>query len=412
MSHMTGTRPAVFSAENASLADPSSVDTRLRILGWFVTIQLLSTIFLQKFALQVGGLPISLPMLILFISVGAMVLMGRAEISPGRLVAYLITAMFAIISQLLVPAISITSLGQFLLLYGCMVFCWDVPIAFYRKFTGQYLNYMILPAFIVLAQWTLSEAVGDTRIINMDAIVPADFLLSGYNYDHEFSFGSDATRPNGFFFLEPSYVSAFLAAAFALELTGNRRPVRLCLYVSAMVACFGATGPVMLAVVLPLLLRRLPAGLVIILAGAIIIGLSALIVYRVPLPFIDRLDELATPGSSGFERIMLPAQLFFEQVTNMSQLLYNLGAGSTTDASGGAWPLLKVCTEYSTLTMMSFSVFLILCFSTSNDRELKIGLFCIYNFTGAYLLSPIMVQFVLVLAALVYSSESARLVRD
>ncbi len=71
-------------------------------------------------------------------------------------------------------------------------------------------------------------------------------MLPGFIYQAPYHWGKSFIRPNGFFFPETSFASAFAAAAAIIEMTCRRRPGRVLLYVAATVASLGGTDVTML----------------------------------------------------------------------------------------------------------------------------------------------------------------------
>ena len=392
------TRPPLYVPSTVS---PSSA------LDRFVTIQFFAVIYLQKFAISSGELSVSIPMIILFVGLAVMATIGRIQFSEIRFILFSVMAAFIGISQVQSPAVSITSVIFMLLLYVCMTVRWTISDQVHDDILRRFNRLMIVPAGITLAQILLTVATGDSRLINMDSFVPSSFLLPGYNYDGEFGFRSSFSRPNGFFFLEPSFASLFLAISFTIELAYWRRRIYLALYLSALLATSGATGITFLVVALPLLLLRfsLVSAIVLATVGIVMIGLLSAIDGNVP--FSGRLSELSDPTTSGYGRISQPAFLLFENLTDPNRILTGDGAGSpATQLAGSAWPLVKLLIEYGIATSILFMIFQVTCIWGGRDREIKAALFFVFNFTGGYLLSPVMVIVFIMLGSM-FSTPSA-----
>jgi hypothetical protein len=102
---------------------------------------------------------------------------------------------------------------------------------------------MIVPAIIVIVQYGIRRIMGQGDSISMDHLLPKSILLQGYAYEANCpNWDSPFQRPNGFFFLEPSFVSRFTASATIVELGLFRCPLFVLLMIAA-TAGAGSTGP-------------------------------------------------------------------------------------------------------------------------------------------------------------------------
>ena len=72
---------------------------------------------------------------------------------------------------------------------------------------------MFFPACIIIVQYAYQKITGSGDPISMTPLVPKSLMMQGYIYEAHDPWNSPFMRPNGFFFLEPSFVSAFTASA-------------------------------------------------------------------------------------------------------------------------------------------------------------------------------------------------------
>ena len=208
--------------------------------------------------------------------------------------------------------------------------------------------FIILPAYVIIVQYAYQKLTWFSDPISMDRIIPKSMLLQGFFYETHYPWNSTFQRPNGFFFLEPSFASAFAASAAIIEITYFRRPYRLVLMLVATVLTTGATGISMLLIAAPFLLARETPCVGVTVAIAAVVALTAVYMLNVPLSLISRVDELHEDDSSAGARLMLPAFQFVTLLFDPSYLLTGDGAGSITMSDGRvgvtlavAWPIVK-----------------------------------------------------------------------
>lgn len=357
---------------------------------------LFTTIYLQKFAITVGGsTQISLCLVGLLAWTGVTLIAGLSRFDAWRFAAYLGFLAAAGISQTLAPQVSFLSVGQLLLTYLCFTVRVNVDEAGFLACMRQFQRFMLLPACIGLVQYML-HLVTSGNILSLEHVVPSSFLLSNYSGDDEFGFRSGFVRPTGLFFLESSFFSIFLACAVLIELRYFKRRWWIATFLAALLASVGGSGFVLLAVGAPFLLRRGIAW-TIIGAAIIMLGLLIWVIPPLPLPFISRLNELQVSGSSGFDRLVRPFGFLVEQLTSNEHIITGFGAGSITGAAGSAWPLVKLIEEYGQLSALGFLLLYLAAFRGTPNRVLTLTISVIYLFTGGYLLSPVMPPLIVLL---------------
>jgi hypothetical protein len=381
----------------------------------FASLQIFALIYLQKFALGGSSFPIPVPFLIMLASVGWMVVSRNLSFAAPRLVSYMIFVTCCLWSQSLSGG-SLPSLVELILLYGPMTLCASVSERTYHHILDKFTMFMIFPAYVIIVQYAYQKLTGFSDPISMDRMIPKSVLLQGFFYEAHYPWNSTFSRPNGFFFLEPSFASAFTASAAIIEITYFRRPYRLVLMLVATVLSMGATGISMLLIAAPFLLARETPRVGVTVTVAAVIALIAVYILNVPLPLISRVDELHKDDSSGGGRLMLPAFQFVTLLFDPSYLLTGDGAGSVTPSNGGvgvtlmvAWPIVKLLNEYGLLTMTSFVIFYMSGMAGNFNLPLKVTLSIVYFFTGGYLLSPTLVGLLAILCFIVAPMKGQQL---
>jgi hypothetical protein len=355
----------------------------------FASLQFFSLIYLQKFALFAPAFSLSVPMLIMFVSVGWMVVSGNLVIVTTRLALFLIFFGFCLFSESMNQG-SVPSFMQVFLLYACMTVCAHLSPAAYSKILNRFVMLMIVPAVIMIIQYTYQKSTGLSDPINLERLFPKSILMPGFFYNAHYPWNSNFSRPNGFFLLEPSFASAFTACAAILEIAYFRRRWCIVLMVAATVLSMGATGISILVVAAPVMLSRVRVHIAVLIAIVAISALTTAYLMGVPLPLLSRTEELADPNSSGSDRMLRPAM---ELATSFFDPSFSwIGHGAGSSPLGQVWPLLKILREFGPLAMISFIALYFVGIVKHGNLALTISLSIIYHFTGGYLLSPSMVE--------------------
>jgi hypothetical protein len=259
---------------------------------------------------------------------------------------------------------------------------------------------MLLGAAMVILQLAWQAAFGLGNAPNLEKFVPKLLLLQGFNYAAPITWGEAFIRPNGLFFLEPSFVSSFLASALLVELMFFRRMWRILFYGGALLGTVAATGILMVLVAaVPLLAgRRGRVVMLAALAGAL--GVAAAYYTGVLGHLTGRFAELGMRNSSGFQRLVAPLEQLGGVFAEPSHLVTGVGAGNAVEMNVSLWPLAKVMVEYGALPGMLFLVAVAACMLRSANAPLALALFVAFNFTGGFLLNPVTVIQILVLVSL------------
>ena len=358
-------------------------------------------IYLQKVGVTFGERGVGLALIAFYGVVAWLAVAGRLTISPTRLLAYAIFATAAVLSQLLSGRdFSAPSILFVLLLYLPFVLQWSMSRERWLGIVDIFQDMMLPAAGMVFAQ-LIWQLVFHGRALSLDALLPSAIKLTGFMYEAPIKWGQPLMRPNGFFFLEPSFVSAFCACALVLEASARQRLWRLVWYGGALVASTGATGLVLAAVAAPfVLLRQRPAFIVgvLVLAG---LALMAAVGTGAGTRLVLRLNELGDVDSSGFGRLVAPLLIFGDVASRPWAVFTGSGAGTIDTAmtqQASAWPVVKLAVEYGFVTAIAFMAMIVMAMWRAPVTGLAVGLFVVFNFTGGYLLSPVLPLLMLTLA--------------
>jgi hypothetical protein len=372
----------------------------------FATLQLFVLIYLQKFAVGPQSFSLSVPMLLMFVRIGWMLVCGTIAVSPVRLFLFACFVVACCLSQIFSGG-SVSSIAELILLYGCLTVSLSLTEDAYRRVLNCFVLLMILPAAVIIFQYCYQKLTGLGNPLSMDELLPRSILLQGFIYDAHYPWYSTFQRPNGFFFLEPSFASLFAASAAIIELTYFKRPWLASLMLGATFMSMGGTGLTMLVIAVPLLVARQSRSVITAALVTAALGLFVLVLNHdgwarsgEGLPFLSRLDELGDKDSSGFGRLIQPAQELVKLISDRDYLFAGTGAGSIPPDYGSAWPATKFVKEYGLLSMVTFQLLFASSVTGAFNVPLKAAMVITFQLTGGYLLSPIMVEAVLLLCVI------------
>ncbi len=365
-------------------------------------VMFFSLIYLQKISLNSGTQSVAISLPILYLVLGVLGLSGRLSVSPVRLALFGAFAGAAMVSQIFAGQdFSLKSFIFLLSIYLPFILRWDIEEAEWRRIVALFQAMMVPVAGMVFVQ-ILYQLAFHWSVLSIEPFIPSRLAAQGFMYTAPVRWGHPLMRPNGFFMLEPSFLSAFTASALVLELCIFRRWWRMAWYGAALVASTGATGMVLMAVAAPFILARQRPGVILV---ALTLGIVAgLVAYEAGAldAFLGRVGELGNQDSSGFGRLVAPLIQLSGVMGDPSSLYTGAGAGNIGIASSitsSAWPIVKLAIEYGLPTTVLFMFFMLSSFSRPSVRPLAVALFFVFNFTGGYLLSPIMPILIMVLVA-------------
>lgn len=360
-----------------------------------------STIFLQRFAVPLGGsLQVPASFAGGYLAFLWLLLRGRLNINTQVLGLFL-AALACMTLSVIVSAAnsSLLSFAYLLAIYSLYIFRLRYPAGCFSRALHIFLDLMTVCAVLGLAQFALQFVIGVDLVFPLDSFMPETILLDGYNVIIPLTYGSTIMKSNGVFFLEPSFFSQFLGLAVIVELLGARRITRLLLFAAAMVVCYSGTGLLLVFVFLPWILMR--RGNASVLAAAVVLGIVLSLASGVlDLELLtDRVDEFSSTESSGFARFVSPFFLFRDFVVNSTgSLLFGMGPGAIERIMNGGslsyvahdptW--IKLLLEYGFFAAVMFMVFIgTALFQGTRNRTLSWAILFFLLFLGGYLLNGV-----------------------
>jgi hypothetical protein len=400
----------------AALIGPTPGQARLRAFG--VILLILAVTFGQRFCLPLGEMQLPITAPLAYVALGAFIASGLVRVDAIGLLLYS-AAIAAMIGTFLSPKLwfSVTSFFYLAALYFVWLFSVDVDRDTYKRYLMVFQRVMMLMAAIAILQFAEQLTTG-TRL-SLFEYVPKGFWIEGYNTRPYLTWGSSIHKSNGEFFLEPSFLSQFLAIAVIIEVLffGNWR--RIALYGAGIFCSFAGTGMLLL---------------VLFGIATIIKGRRYELLYPLPLLFVvylvfqdnpyvtaitDRLSEFGSEGTSASIRFETPNEALFDLVgRDFVGLVIGRGPG-VVDQLGqllsygeSNYPVLhKLLIEYGLVGTIPFMAFI--CwrfFAWPRSRILAGALFIMYMALSGSLLQPHTIFLAYILAvALPLSGEEAAL---
>ena len=387
-----------------------------KVLIWIFMIGL---VFLQRVAFPVGPYQFSPIFIFSLVMVVILYLMKRIEIQPNRLIFFLFS-LAGVFGASIVASVHLTDVRLASLF---LLAAFYIPFIFvsHQKGLFAYIIRTFQTCVIIIATCGIFQFLMQVAGMNFwDPIqdLPEQYRLIGYANQLPIFAGSPIMKSNGFFMLEPSFYSKYIATAIVIEFITKRRMLILLLLFSALLFCFSGTGLIVLGVAaIPMLMKLKPIK-VILLAILLVIPTYVFFDKGYGEIFIERLDEFSNPNTSGYIRFIAPWRAFgeFLRLEDTETVLFGNGAGTlaeyqgrefTFDENSGlyktahAFSSIKLYVEYGLAGGFLFSVFLIYIFlSNKQNKLLNFCLFINYTFLTISLQQPQTVYLCLILCML------------
>lgn len=372
----------------------------------FVHLGLVACLCLQRFGLIVGSGGIFLCLPLFLAMLGWMLAAGYGRV---RLASFAIFALF-LLESLVTTLVAINvpetryqlntlSLFSLIAIYLCLLI--EPTERFDRSGTiDLFLFYVRACAILGIAQY-VAQFVG-VRIFSFMMTFPAlkpILLESFYNYNPIMSYGSDISRSNGFFFVEPSIFSQILALGMAVEFFIKNQLKYLPLYGLAYLVSFSGTGLLALGVSIAILTiadRRYTSRILlfIVCLAALAVGIQ-LLLPDLFASLANRANEGGQSGSSAYARYFAQFD-FIGRYTDQVRSLIGFGPGAMERSGfffkGSGNAALKLFIDYGIIGLILFVSFL---FRSWWRRDIAIiSIFSLVNFQlggGNLLFSPLVI---------------------
>jgi hypothetical protein len=373
---------------------------------------LISALFLQRFSLSFGNTVLSLDTVPVALIIVHQFVSGKLLIQYDRLLWFLVVVL-AVTSALLLH-FKITMLSSyflFLVVYSLFTLIRPSTPARYQATLRAFQFLVGLLSFLAIWQFFGQYVVDGREIVGLFGIFP-EFLfasldssgVTGVNTIIPITSGSSLIKSNAVFLTEPSTLSQIAALGILIEAVEFRRPRYLALMVLGLLFSYSGTGLITLLLFLPLAGLHKKAGLPVLLAVIVAIGLFATGVIDLSA-FTSRADEFENNQTSGFQRFIAPFWLAAQHLDTapLPALLFGEGPGTMKEfaaqfwyGAGAAGTWIKLIYEYGLVGSFLFACFLASCFRGSRCPGLVIAAIVFsFVFLGGLLLStPFLVMMV------------------
>jgi hypothetical protein len=380
----------------------------------FTTAILCACLFLQRFGVPVGGQSISLVGPIGLALAGLGVLTGTLAFDARRLIAFLALTALAVLGLIWTsgapngfenPA-RLQSTAQFLLLSSFAVFSFATPVD-ERHFFERVNFWLAVIAACGIAQFA-AQFVGLGLFAFTGLLPDAVLYESAYNLQIPIGFAG-LFKANGFFLVEPSVFSQFMALGLIIEILSDRRLKYLVLFSAGLLLSVSGTGWIVLgsfvvaaAVAMGLRGLAIAAGTVIVAAAA---GL-AVVQFAPDLAdaFGERLGEISQMGTSGHLRFITPFWLLDDILARApAAALVGIGGGGservTMPYEYNVNTPIKVALEYGFPALVAYLSLFVMGSRTSVQAGLVAPAIVLFLFTGGYQQFPPVLFVILLLIA-------------
>ena len=284
-----------------------------------------------------------------------------------------------------------------------LCFCFEIKISRdnYISYLKIFQKFGVFAALLVYIDWIFQFA--HLPMPNIELLIPKNWLFYNYVYIQPLNWGNKFMKPNGFFFLETSFVSQFIAFSLIFEFCLFRRLGYIVLLGTALVASFGGTGMLLLALSSPVILFYFRLKLVPLALIALPIGGFTAVQLGVLDNVVERSSEFSKEGSSGNVRFTNQLQSVIDVVN--SGPLYALagrGSGLMPQRLNLLYtPLAKVPYEYGFITYIFWFLFIIYCsFGRGVPFIVSWAAIVQYMLLNGSLLVPICNAYIVVLCSL------------
>ncbi len=311
---------------------------------FFVSAIMACCLFLQRFGIPFGDqmIPFAGPAGLALAALA--VLQNRLSFSRPRLILFALLLFLVALGEAYIAggvapfstSISTPSLAQFLGLTFFTVFEFAEPMD-EAQFFAIVSRFFLIVAFAGAAQF-FAQFVG-VKIFTLAQYLPGSVMAEqGWNLQIPFGIG-ELYKSNGFFLVEPSVMSQFMALAIIIEILYFRRTLYLCMFLLSFVLAFSGTGGfVLFGFVLASAARLGVRGVVTaVLLLVLIAGMAGAVMVVAPdiaAMAQGRMGEFNTPGTSGHMRFVTPFWMISDVLRRYPMTaLFGTGAGTSEHLS-------------------------------------------------------------------------------
>ncbi|PHK95454.1 hypothetical protein CR162_08175 [Pseudoroseomonas rhizosphaerae] len=358
---------------------------------------LFASIFLQRFAIPIGEDGLAINLLVTLGVLALLAIRGAFTLDPVRTVMFFaLGTAISLSTALNAGNASLPSMVLMLVMYAPFVLALNVTDGVFRGCVSAFQKMVLVCAVCGVAQFVAQFVVGSENLFTFHGLVPESLLLPNFNTANPLTWDSPYYKSNGFFLLEPSTFSQYLAIAIVLELLFYGVTLRLLAFAVALPTSYSGTGLILLLLLLPWLLLHLRAYGAIV-GGLAFVGVAVIFgsLWNIEV-LLNRINEFQSEDSSANARFVAGAWLIGEFLLSSARdVVFGLGPGSyaqhtplvSYEAHDPAWA--KMLFEYGLMGSAIFwPFFFISLFSNPPSRWISTALLIGYFTFGGMLLDP------------------------
>lgn len=357
---------------------------------------ILVIIFAQKLALPFAGFQFSIAIFAIAFFDITMCGQKKAYVNRNRFIVFLLMCILSVVSCFInvsKTVANLTSLLYFYVIYFFFCFDYDFDLPTSNYIMNTFKGVLFASAIIGIMQYALQLA--GVHYIDLFDYFPESIRMKGFNTYYPIRYGSNMMKSNGWFYLEPSFFSQFMALGIILEtksgIRGWKSYLKLIIYLVAIICSFSGTGILLLLVYLiPFFNKlKLKQKITVLIGGGMLLGVF--LSTELSTLITGRISEFSTSNSSAAMRFINPYVNVLSQ--NVLRLLTGNGPGTVQDffvigrkADYTAIP--KVIYEYG-IFVAAFYLVLVLKSFYKHGKDVSITcLLFMYLFLAGNLLQP------------------------
>jgi hypothetical protein len=272
---------------------------------------------LDRFGLTVGTNAVDAALIGLYLLLAVGLVFDCFVLSAVRLQIYLAVVVVGVASMMLNratggPALSVASLLLLLAIYAPYVLSLRPGLEDSTAPARQFLSFAVVVALAGILQFGLQFVIHAGWLFDYTPLIPK-VLRGTTGFNTVYSIGR-FIKSNGFFLREPSGFSFMMALAFILEWSLERRGWRLACFGTGLLLSYAGTGFLALGIALLVPFDR--RALFRLLAAACFAAFVVFVLGEaLNLSFIvDRVHEIGSPRSSGYQRYIAPMHLVSDTI--------------------------------------------------------------------------------------------------
>lgn len=374
---------------------------------WLLVI-LFSSVFLQRFAVPVGVTGVSVNLVITLLVMGLLLLRGQLSVDPVRAALLLMFIAYALLGTAFNgDRASWSSTLLAITMYIPFAFMLRSLDTFFTDCLRAFQSMTLVCAILGIAQFFLQFVISSKLLFTFQDFLPPWTLLDGFANLLPISYLSPLNRSNGFFMVEPSVFSQYIAVAIIIEMLYFQVKWRLAVYGAALLFSYSGTGLVIFVLLPAIMLQRRSYATIAAVTLFVVIAMLTSDLWHADVT-AQRLTEFGRSSSSGYARFFAPADLIGRYlIFNPQALLFGYGPGAIrdlilqmpTETGDPAWA--KLLVEYGLIgSAMFWTMFILAVFGNSPSLWMSTALTIGFLGFGGELLDPRLQSLLLIFCVL------------